>query len=191
MLLSKPVLFLDFDSVIVDTNKAFCEYYNTYYSHREGFEKADHTKCEIWNFHDTCPLAKDDVNTIFGEKALFDLLEPYQHAMEVLERLSEQYEIVIVSIGTFMNISEKAKWIEKHMPFISEAILLGMNNGAVMNKSMVNMEGGVFIDDVMSNLISTNAERKILFGKTFVWNEQWTGEHYTRWADIEKALSLK
>lgn len=188
MLLSKPVLFLDFDSTVVDTNKAFCEYYNTYYSHREGFERADHTTCKIWNFHDTCPLAVNDVNSIFGRKALFDLLEPYKHAIEVLERLSVRYEIVIVSIGTFLNISEKSKWIKTHMPFVHEAVLLGMDNGAVMNKSMVNMAGGTFIDDVMSNLVSTNADRKILFGKTFVWNEQWTGEHHTRWLDIEKAL---
>lgn len=189
--MSKPLLFVDFDSTICDTNKAFCEYYNTYYSHRDGFERADHKKCAQWNFHDTCPLAKNDVNDIFGRKVLFDLLQPYKHSMEVLERLSETYEIVIVSIGTFLNISEKSKWIKQHMPFVSEAILLGMDNGAVMNKSMVNMEGGIFIDDVMSNLVSTNADRKILFGKTFVWNEQWTGEHYTRWLDIEKALEIK
>jgi nitrate reductase assembly molybdenum cofactor insertion protein NarJ len=36
-----------------------------------------------------------------------------------------------------------------------------------MNKSIVNMEGGIILDDVMSNLISSNADIKILFGDDY------------------------
>lgn len=185
---AKPKLFLDFDSTIVDTNKAFCEYYNRYYSNREGFVPADHTTCEVWNFLDTCPLAEKDVNHIFGRKILFELLDPYKNAYQVLERLSHQYEIIIVSIGTFLNISEKSKWIKDYLPFIKESILLGKDSDVKMNKSTVNMQGGTFIDDVKSNLDSSNADRKILFGKTFDWNKDWEGEHLRSWLEIEEAL---
>lgn len=186
--MSKPKLFVDFDSVLVDTNKSFCDYYNTYYRHREGFKLADHNKCEVWNFYDTCPLAKDDVNKIFGDKRLFDRLDLYPHAYRVLLKLSKQYEIIIVSIGTFDNISNKNIWIKKHLPFIKEAIMLCKDNEVIMDKSVVDMTGGVFIDDIKSNLDSTNAERKILFGKKFIWNEEWKGEYCIDWNEIEKVL---
>lgn len=187
---AKPVLFVDMDSTIVDTNKAFCEYYNMYYRDREGYEYADHRTCSVWNFLDTCPLAEYDVNYIFGRKVLFDLLTPYEHAYAVLERLSHNYEIIIVSIGTFLNISEKSKWIKQHLPFIKESVLLGKDSDVRMEKSTVNMQGGIFIDDVKSNLDSVNAERKILFGKIFDWNKDWKGEHYTSWIDIEDNLKI-
>lgn len=186
--MGKPKLFCDFDSVLVDTNSAFCDYYNTFYRRKEGFEWANVDELEKWNFTDVCPLAINDVNKIFGSEELTYRLELFPHAYRVLKDLSEKYEVIIVSIGTFDNISNKNKWIRKHLPFIKEAIMLCKDQDVIMDKSIVDMSSGVFIDDIKSNLDSTNAKRKILFGKKFAWNEEWQGEYCADWLEVEKSL---
>lgn len=42
--------------------------------------------------------------------------------------------------------------------------------------------------DVQSNLDTTNADRKILFGRRYKWNESWDGEHSINWNEVGKAL---
>lgn len=181
-------LFIDFDSVITDTNKAFIEYYNEHYKGLEGFIEADDADCNEWNFTDTCPLAIDDVSEIFGTKELFDRLEFFPGVYEALKEISTRREVIIVSIGTFNNIHWKSKWVKENLPFIHESIFLCKDRDVIMDKSTVNMEGGIFIDDVKSNLDSTNAERKILFGRKFPWNEEWSGEYYANWQRLGNAL---
>ena len=185
----KRTLFLDFDGTIVDTNKAFCKYYNDFYNHLPNFKVADYNKCSEWSYSDVCPLIKNDAEKIFGEEALFSNLEFFPNAYETLEKLSKLYNLVIVSIGTYANIHHKSKWIEKNLPFIDESILLCKNKDVIMDKSVVNMQDGIFIDDVQSNLDSTNASRKILFGKRFKWNENWKGEHYLNWVEVAENLA--
>ena len=184
----KQKLFIDFDSTITNTHKSFCEYYNKFYNHLDGYKYADHNKCNQWGYGDECPLAVNDLDFIFGQWFLFAKLDLFPNAYEILEKLSERYEIIIVSIGTYRNIALKSEWVEECLPFIHESIFLCKGNGVIMDKSTVNMESGIFIDDVQSNLDSTNADRKILFGRRFVWNEEWNGEHYMCWNEIEKAL---
>jgi 5'(3')-deoxyribonucleotidase len=87
------------------------------------------------------------------------------------------------------NIARKAKWIKNNMPYINDAILL-TNQGIKMDKGIVNMDypGSIFIDDVKSNLDSSNAKRKILFGKRFVWNREWNGERCETWSEVGERL---
>lgn len=184
----KQKLFVDMDDTIVQSRKAYCEYYNTHYCDKDGFKVANHLDNAVWGFSDVCPLAVDDVDEIFGTEELFNRLTFNHRAYEVLERLSKDYEIIVVSLGTYNNTSEKAKWIKKHLPFINESVLL-CKNGVMMDKTVVNMKGGIFIDDVKDNLDSTNASRKILFGRSMPWNVSWNGEYCATWEDIELALT--
>ena len=184
----KKTLFLDLDSTISDTNYAFCQYYNDHYRYVKGFKPADSNKLTEWNFTDICPLAVDDVQNIFGKKELFDRLEFFPNAYETLKELSDKYNIVIVSIGTYANIHYKSMWIKENLPFIHESILLCKDKGAKMGKSTVNMQGGIFIDDIKANLDSTNADRKILYGKKYRWNQDWEGEHCLDWLRVGERL---
>ena len=111
------------------------------------------------------------------------------NAEDTIKELNDKYQIIICSLGCFDNIARKSQWIKNNMPYIKDAILL-TNQGIKMDKGVVNMayEGSVFIDDVKSNLDSSNAERKILFGKKYSWNEEWTGEHCETWNDIKERL---
>ena len=65
----------------------------------------------------------------------------------------------------------------------------GVNLKEHQDKSCVDMSGGIFIDDKLSNLDTSNAKEKIVFGKEYPWN---TGNtKYTRvmnWMDALKYI---
>lgn len=181
-------LFLDMDSVITDSASAYCETYNEIYRFTPGFIPADHTKNQKWDFHEVCPLVESPLY-IFSHPLFFKLLKFMPDAEEVIKELQNKYQVIIVSIGCYDNISLKAQFIKNKMPYIKDAILL-TNQGIKMDKGIVNMyyPGSIFIDDVKSNLDSSNAERKILYGQKFDWNKEWTGEHCETWNDIKERL---
>lgn len=181
----KQKLFLDFDSVIVDTISAYCKTYSTIYDQATGFREPDPNKVNRWDLSDECALEKNPLH-IFGMGYFFLQLEFMSDAPEVITKLSEKYDIVICSIGTYDNLSHKSEWINKNLPF-ADAILL-KTKGNQMNKSAVDMSGAIFIDDHMDNLVSSNAETKICFGKKYPWNEKWEGTTTDTWNDVAKLL---
>jgi 5'(3')-deoxyribonucleotidase len=184
----KSKLFLDFDSVITDSVLAYCETYNEINRFTPDFIPADHTKNQEWDFKTQCPLVESPLY-IFSHPLFFKNLKFMPNAEEVIKELTNKYQIIICSIGCFNNISLKSQWIKNNMPYIKDAILL-TNQGIKMDKGIVQMgyKGSVFIDDVKSNLDSSNAERKILYGKKFDWNREWTGEYYETWSEIRGGL---
>lgn len=183
-------LFLDFDCTIVDSIKTYCNVYNSSYKKEEGFKEADHNKVNRYDLKDQCHLV-DHQETIFSNEEFFKHLEFMTDAIDVLERLGTKYELIICSIGTLDNISHKAKWIKNNLPFIKNVILITgamRTSGLKMDKSSVNMKDSIFIDDHAENLLSTNAELKICFGKEYDWNKNWMGQRCFNWIEIEKLL---
>jgi 5'(3')-deoxyribonucleotidase len=75
----------------------------------------------------------------------------------------------LCSIGTYNNIHYKSAWIKENLPYVDKAIFIN-NRENTMNKSLVDMSGGIIIDDVAKNLETSNAEIKILFDNDFSWN---------------------
>ncbi|MDP4144070.1 MAG: hypothetical protein Q8936_06230 [Bacillota bacterium] len=183
-------LFLDFDCTIADSVKTYCNVYNSYYKERKGFKVADHSKVKRYDLKDQCHLV-DHQETIFSSKEFFKHLEFMPHAKEVIERLGCKYELVICSIGTLDNISYKSQWIKNNLPFIKNVVLVSTAVEAAsikMDKSSVNMKDSIFIDDHVENLLSSNAELKICFGKEFEWNKNWMGHRCFNWKEVENLL---
>ena len=186
--MSKQKLFVDFDITIVDSIKAFTDTYNILYGDHPNFVPADPNKITEYNFKCICPLIKHSED-IFKNKLFFFLLKFInENTYEVLEKLNKKYRLIVSTIGTSKNLSLKSKWLESNLPFIKDYILI-KNQGCKMDKSLINMgKDSIFIDDIPSNLESSNAERKILFGKIYPWNENWQGEHCLTWKEIEQML---
>ena len=186
--MSKTKLFLDMDGTITSSVQSFCYCYNQKYKYKHGFKKADWTKVRKWSFTDECPLL-DSVEEIFDSKQFFNRLEFFPNAKEVIYELHKKYEITIVSIGRPVNISRKSLWIFQNLGFIDNVILI-KNNGVKMNKECINMHypKSVFIDDVASNLTSSNAERKFCYGINAEWNEKWDGLRIVDWLDVADIL---
>lgn len=185
--MSKPKLFLDFDNTIVNSDKVYCSLYNWLYSTNKDFRYADWTKVRERSYADQCPLAVNDVKEMFEMAEFFMNLEFFPQAKETIEKLNEDYEIIIVSIGTPKNLSLKSLWLEENLPFVNKYILL--NNGEnLIDKSIVDMEGAIFIDDVASNLTSSNADVKLCFGGKADKNRDWNGLWKKEWIEVKKLL---
>lgn len=185
----KDKLILDFDDTQVETTKAYCDTYAILYKNHLDFKEPNWRNNDKWDFSTECPLEKNP-ESIFKNKLFFDNLEFKPYAKEVIERLSNTYEIIICTIGTHLNISLKVLWLEKHLPIVKDIVPI-INEGVKMDKSIINMSGATFIDDNQSNLFSSNADRKILFkpnNKTLPWNENWIGETVTNWLELESKL---
>lgn len=183
----KQKLYLDFDSTITHSAKSFCDTYNILYNLHPDFMPADYTKNQYWNFKEVCPLEKSPLN-IFSNPLFFNKLEFMPDAENVIKELNDKFQVIICSLGCYDNISLKAQWIKNNMPYVKDAILL-TNQGIKMDKSVVQMgKGSIFIDDVKSNLDSSNSERKILFGDRFSWNSEWTGEWCLDWTEVGEKL---
>lgn len=187
--MSKRKLFIDYDLTIVDSIAAFAKTYNSYYGHHDRFIPADPDKITSYDFKCICPLIENnDMKMAMWESELFfefvDFID--SDTLPVLEKLNDAYELIICSIGTPKNIALKSFWLERHLPFINNYILIN-NGNCEMNKSIVNMHGAIQIDDIPSNL-EGNSELKILFGKEFPWNRGWYGKRCENWKEVEMML---
>lgn len=210
-------LILDFDNTIANSIKAVCEVYNDWFipKHIEIMEEriqsgelidreiikefkvssqpADWTKVNTWNMVDQCKLLDENLSAIdiFGSSKFFDVVELYDGAKEALEALSEITNIVICSAGTPMNIALKVLWIEENLPFadIVPVIMHGSNG---VGKSIVNMEGAVFIDDHADNLIHSNADINVCYGAKKDWNRDYNGIWMNDWGkeSVDKIFEM-
>lgn len=184
----KNIIFVDFDNTIIDTNYAFCSAYNELYCNYPNFKTADSTLVNQYDFKDVCPLV-DDVMKIFNHELFFKFAEFINdNAYEVIKELNRKYKIIIASIGSPRNIAHKSIWIENNLPFIKNYMFI-INHNCHTNKSLINCtKDSIFIDDIPSNLLSVNSERKILFGEIFPWNDNWQGEHALNWTEVANKL---
>lgn len=194
----KTDLYIDFDSTIVATEEAFCAVYNQEYSHFDGFVHANWEEARSWMFINACPLIHErcmdpqkEIVRIFGTDTFFDKLKPFAHAISVLKDLEEQYNLIICTSAMPENASRKVLWIEEHLDFVDEVIVLinKKQNGVGKKRVPMNEAHSIFIDDHPHNLESTNASRKILYKnmeKDF--NGAWEGEVVTSWQQVREKL---
>lgn len=184
-LIGKPKIYCDFDNTIVNSFKAICDMYNYDYRYYKNYHYIHWTDIRTYNFLE-CNCAKTkDLIRYFRQPRFFDHIEFMDNATEVLNRLKDKYEIIIVSMGVQPNLFGKEIWIKDNMPFAS---FIGINIKKHKDKSYIDMSDGIFIDDEKRYLDSSNANIKICFGDTYEWNEKWTGRRYYNWTEVEKYL---
>lgn len=185
--MSKQKLFLDYDDTIISAKKAYCETYNHFYRNNPEFKEAKWWLSEEWNMKDQCPLVTN-VENIFASKLFFDYADFMNgNTKEIIENLCDKYDVIIASIGTVDNIYHKSLWLKEDLPCIKQYIML-TNEGCKMNKSTINMQDSIFIDDVKSNLDSSNAKIKICFGDIYDWNRNWNSYRAINWTDVGRLL---
>ena len=194
----KRDLYIDFDSTIVNSDKAICEIYNETYKDDAEFVPAEWMKHQNWAYTHICPLIhKHEENPVqvvkdyFGSQAFFDHLEFYDDAKEIISKLTEKYKVIICTSAFPMNASRKVLWIEEHLPEVDEIIILINKSGNGYGKSRVAMmeEDAIFIDDHPKNLYSTKASQKYLFKfKETDYNSDWDGPVVSSWKEVESLL---
>lgn len=178
-------LYLDFDGCIVDTISSIVDLYNEDFKYYKKFKPVKSYEINTWNFEECNCATAEYINTYFNQQRFFDRLNYMDWAKEVLDKLKEKFEITIVSSGYSPNLIAKDIWIRNNLPFCK---FIGVNLKEYKDKSHIDMSGGIFIDDSMSNLATSNAWFNICFGDVYSWNEEWKGIRCYNWNDVYQLL---
>lgn len=172
------------EGCIVNTIKRIVDLYDEDFQYYKNFTPVNWWDVNTWDFQECTCATPQYINTYFNQQRFFDKLEYMENAQEILNRLKDRYEIVIVSMGYSPNLRAKAIWIEKNMPY---AKFIGVNFKEYADKSHIDMSDGIYIDDNAKNL-NTNAIENICYGDIYDWNKDWTGKRCFNWSDLEKYI---
>ncbi len=113
----------------------------------DGFEFVNWEDMQEYNVMKYCTLAQDFYKSLFELPLFFDWLQFLNNNTKYLiNMLTQKYDIHIVTIGTPNNIELKAMWIKENLPSVKNLIFLS-NEGNKHDKSLIDMSGGIFIDD--------------------------------------------
>lgn len=89
-------------------------------------------------------------------------------------------------MGNKPNLHLKEKFFKEHIPY---AKFIGVELSVYQDKSHIDMKDGVFIDDSESNLLTSNAKEKYVFGDIYPWNEKSRYPRLYNWVDILERLT--
>lgn len=149
-------VFIDFDGVITNSAKRIIQMLN------EKFNKNnDENSHNFYNLCDVFPeTTRDDLDDCFTSKEFFDEnLLIFDDFCEIIEKNKEKFDFSIVTHGLPKNLENKKNWCQYNLPSYIDYIGVPMGQ----DKSVVNMEKMIMIDDNIDVLLKTNAKIKILF----------------------------
>jgi 5'(3')-deoxyribonucleotidase len=175
-------IFLDVDATVVDSVARFIEIYNSVYA-----TNVNPKDVKKWDFSDQCIFENEsEIEDMFADKEFYSLINIFKDAVEVINRLKQKHDITFVSVGTSENVVNKVRFLTENFKGINQIMLI--KDYVFMDKSVVNMEGGIFLDDHSGNLDSTNAKYKMLFEyrDTLDFNKTWCGRVTNNWLGFEQ-----
>lgn len=171
-------IVIDFDQTIADSSKGLYDIYV-----KETGDTTPYNPVHKWNFDGLFPDSyKKRALQLFCTEELFEVLKPFENAIEVITRLSEKHEIYVCTNHKAEGIPFKDKWIKKYLPFAKVVYVDSFD------KSITS--GDIFIDDKIECLesVKDNYEYRICYG-SYLWNEDWSNRRCLNWLEVEKQVS--
>lgn len=158
-------LFIDFDNTIANSSEVIVDMLNEHFGKSENFEKL-----RKYDFSDLFPECSYwDIEKFFNSDEMFERLKIFPNMIETVDAFKDFFdEISIVTIGTKDNLENKKRFLKENN---LELTFYGIENNGRSDKSSVDMHNGVFIDDHIGCLHSSNAKIKILMKN--VENGEW------------------
>lgn len=158
-------LFIDFDNTIANSSEVIVDMLNEHFDKNENFEKL-----RKYDFSDLFPECSYwDIEKFFNSDEMFERLKIFSNMIETVDAFKDFFdEISIVTIGTKDNLENKKRFLKENN---LELTFYGIENNGRSDKSSVDMHNGVFIDDHIGCLHSSNAKIKILMKN--VENGEW------------------
>ena len=149
-------LFIDFDNTIANSSEVIVDMLNEHFDKNENFEKL-----RKYDFSDLFPECSYwDIEKFFNSDEMFERLKIFPNMIETVDAFKDFFdEISIVTIGTKDNLENKKRFLKENN---LELTFYGIENNGRSDKSSVDMHNGVFIDDHIGCLHSSNAKIKIL-----------------------------
>ena len=165
--MNKPVIYLDFDSTLVNSTRRLTEILNDIYSTNVDWKDIKEYNCQ----DQFKTVTVDEIEAIFDREDFFQGLEVFDNAFQVMKMYEDVFDWRIVTIGTSTNLRNKQRWCQQNIPI--KFVFHGIEQKG-MGKACVDMSGGIIIDDHIDNIRSSNADYKLLYrgGIPTEWNTQ-------------------
>lgn len=169
--MKKIDLFLDFDETMTKSIKQFIKIANKKFNVNKDWKDL-----RLWNFVDLYPnITLNDINEIFCSEDFFIDLEFHEGVIETLEKLKDNLNIHIATLGLDDNLDKKQIFLKNKIKEINYNFVGVLDKGKeeLNDKSCVDMSNSIFIDDRVTNLRNSNANIKILFKdyRHYYWQE--------------------
>ena len=181
----KQNCLIDIDGVIFDTVATINRLYHEDFKYYDNYEEVDPDDINTWEFAELKLASREYINNYFNQQRFFDNLILFDGVRYSISALSDKYKIIFVSMGDSPNLKLKNKWVNDNLPWCE---FIGVDFKDHFDKSHINMEDAVFVDDSSKNLFTSNAARKICFGDVKSWNQDWNGERVSNWKLCRKKL---
>lgn len=168
---NKIKLFIDADDTILESSKAFIDIIN-----RQDNINPPKTYDELrdWKYKSLFPyMTNEKIIEVYDSEEFFNIVKINTDFEKFYFEHENDFEFYIVTKGHKSNIEHKQKYFEKYLP---KAKVVGchFDSKEVENfdKSHIDMDYGIQIDDRTDCLMGTNANIKILFknNRNFYWN---------------------
>jgi 5'(3')-deoxyribonucleotidase len=166
------------DSVIVDL---MSEWYNRYNNDYNDDLTVD--RVLDWDAHSYVKAeCAGRIYDYLKQAGMFENLLPLPHAVEVLERLAQRFDIVIVSSApSSIAYREKEEWVLRHLPFISRDNLIFAHR-----KDLI--LGDLLFDDAPHNLQAFMRTGRIAVAMDYPYNREVSCPRVADWLEFEKKV---
>ena len=193
----KPVLAVDVDDVLYPLVSLFVEYHNTYHGTTTAAEQFHH-----YVFEKDLDITKDQFIErfrAFGAAGGFVDGPPMADTQEAIRRLSEKYDLVIVTSRWQDWEEDTIAWLKEHFPDSFSKIHFANSHtwhrGDKLDKASICQELGAvaFLDDSPKNveLVSNVGIKSLLFGD-YPWNRNAqlpaNGQRVKDWNEVREVL---
>ena len=150
----KPVIVFDFDDVIIDVTKGFLQFYKDKGEFAGDFEKIETDISLLMKITQEEELKLWD--RFFDSEEYLSLL-PNPHVLEVLEKLKERFELVILTNRVNRFRESAMSWIKRHLPDYFSKVLFALDfpEGKRSKGQICSDLGAILlIDDEPKNIFS-------------------------------------
>ena len=167
----KIKLFLDADDTILESSRAFIDIVNKRYAINSPKQLKN---LRDWGYRSLFPsMTNEEIVEIYDSAEFFDTVKINSDFENFYLKHEYDFEWNIVTKGHESNIKHKEKYFKSRLP---QATVIGCRFDSIekqnFDKSHLDMNYGIQIDDRTDCLIGTNANIKILFknNQEFDWN---------------------
>lgn len=178
--MKKYKYYLDFDGCLTHSLEAMVRLLNDKYN-----MNVQPQEITSWNFADKFPINQRELEELFADTRFYSILEFIEGAVAFLK--AHKYESIIITKGDLLNGLHKRFTLDMNDLEDIPMIILPLN----VSKSMIDMSGGIFVDDSVVNLRESNARVKILFMEYVdnvdrEWQRGWNGFRVSDWEGVEE-----
>lgn len=150
----KPIIVFDFDDVLIDVTKGFLQFYKDRKEFVVDYEKIETDISLLMNITGEEELKLWDKFFVSEE---YLSLSPNPQTLEVLEKLKERFELVILTNRVDRFRQSAISWIEKHTPnYFSKVLFAPDFPKEKRSKGQICVDLGttLLVDDEPKNILS-------------------------------------